>query len=191
MDGLTLYREMRKCSASTVGMIISAFASAETRSEALAAGAWKVLPKPVDFSQLLPLIDRASHEPLVLVVDDDRELCENLWSLLRDRGFRVCVAHSKAETEQQMCGRDFQVVLIDVKLPDTNGQEIFDLVQKHVPEAHTVVITGFRGEAEEPVQQLLKSGADAVCYKPFDVPMLLETVSRLAQSGRDAHEQTP
>jgi DNA-binding NtrC family response regulator len=181
MDGLTLYREIRKLRADTVALIITAYATNETSSEALTAGAWKVLPKPVDFSQLLPLVEKASQEPLVMVVDDDHDLCENLWSLLRDRGFRVCLANSREEAESRLPGRDFQVVLIDLKLPDTNGHDLFKLVQGHLPHAHTVLITGYRGETEELVQQIIREGADAVCYKPFDVPKLLETVDCLSK----------
>ena len=89
MDGLTLYREIKKRHSGTVSMIVTAFAGAATAEEALAAGAWKVLSKPVDFPKLLRLMEEAIDQPLVLVVDDDRDLCENLWDLLRDRGFRV------------------------------------------------------------------------------------------------------
>jgi DNA-binding NarL/FixJ family response regulator len=44
-----------------------------------------------------------------------------------------------------------------------------------------VVITGHRSETEQLVSQVLAAGADAVCYKPFDVEGLLETVKRLAK----------
>ena len=93
MDGLTLYREIKKQRAGTVSLMVTAFAGPATAEEALSAGAWKVLAKPVDFSKLLQLVEEALDQPLVLVVDDDRDLCENLWDLLRDRGFRVCLAH--------------------------------------------------------------------------------------------------
>src|SRR3954451_11395778 len=78
MDGLTLYREIKRLRAGTVAILVTAYASGATSEEALAAGAWQVLPKPVDLRRLLALIERAQDEPLVLVVDDDRELCENL-----------------------------------------------------------------------------------------------------------------
>lgn len=57
MDGLTLYRELRKLRAETVAIVVTAFAGKETAGEALAAGAWQVLPKPVDFPRLLELVD--------------------------------------------------------------------------------------------------------------------------------------
>src|SRR6185369_7774818 len=49
MDGLMLYREIKKLSAGTVAIVVTAYAGGDTAVEALAAGAWQVLAKPVDF----------------------------------------------------------------------------------------------------------------------------------------------
>src|SRR5436853_438304 len=53
MDGLTLYREIKRIQPSTVAIIVTAYASQGTADEARNAGTWKVLSKPVDFSILM------------------------------------------------------------------------------------------------------------------------------------------
>lgn len=93
MDGLELYRHIHRISAGTVAIMVTAYASSATTASALDAGAWRVLPKPVNFPKLLQLVDEALNQPLVLVVDDDRDLCESLWELFRDYSYRVCLAH--------------------------------------------------------------------------------------------------
>jgi CheY-like chemotaxis protein len=186
MDGLTLYREIKKVSAGTVALIVTAYASGGTTNEASTAGVWQVLPKPVDLPQLLGLVDHAVGQPLVLVVDDDADLCANLWDVLRDRGYRVALAHGEREAAEQLRGQEFRVVLIDMKLPGSNGQGVFHLVRRTNPQARTVLITGYRSELEQLVAQVLKEGADATCYKPFDVPQLLATLERLAAAPEPA-----
>lgn len=180
MDGLTLYREIRKLRSGTVAMIVSAYATPETTVEALDAGAWRVMSKPVDFSKLLPLLEEASQQPLVMVVDDDRELCETLWDVLREQGYRVCVAGGEAEAAERLQGRDFQVVLIDMKLPGGDGHDVLKRVRELTPDARTLLITGFRDEMTQRVDEALKEGADGVCYKPFDVPQLLDLLRRFS-----------
>ena len=64
MDGLTLYREIKKLRAGTVAIVVTAYAGGNTSTEALAAGAWRVLAKPVDFPKLLKLVDEALGQPL-------------------------------------------------------------------------------------------------------------------------------
>jgi CheY-like chemotaxis protein len=179
MDGLTLYRELRQLRAETVAIVVSAFAGKDTAARALAAGAWQVLAKPVDFPRLLGLVDRAVGQPLVLVVDDDPDLCANLQDLLRERGYRVAVAHDEPAAADRLRDQAFKVVLIDMKLPQGDGGGVFRLVRAANPEARTVVITGFRTEMDPVVRQVVAEGADAVCYKPFDVPGLLATLDRL------------
>lgn len=183
MDGLTLYRELRKLRAETVAIVVTAFASKETAGEALAASAWQLLPKPVDFPRLLKLVDEALGQPLVLVVDDDPDLCANLWDLLRDRGYRVALAHDQRTAAERLHDQSFKVVLIDMKLPEGDGGTVFRLVRSNNPQARTVVITGFRSEMDPMIQQVVSEGADAVCYKPFDVPRLLFTLEHLAQAA--------
>jgi DNA-binding NtrC family response regulator len=183
MDGLTLYREIKKLRAGTVAIIVTAYATSATASEALQAGAWQVLAKPVDFPKLLGLVSEAVDQPLVMVVDDDPDLCASLWDVLRDRGYRVCLAHDQAAAARQLGDQGFKVVLIDMKLPGGDGSTVFRLVRRTNPQARTVVITGYRSEMERTVQQVLKEGADAVCYKPFDVGSLLTTLRNLTQEA--------
>ena len=181
MDGLTLYREIKKVRSGTVAIIVTAYASSATAEEALTAGAWQILSKPVEFPRLLALVDQAVGQPLIMVVDDDQDLCATLWDLLREGGYRVCLAHDEHEAAERLKDCSFRVVLIDMRLPDGDGTEVFRLVRSSTPQARTIVITGHRSEMDELVQEVLKEGADAVCYKPFDVPGLLKTLRRLGR----------
>ena len=180
MDGLTLYRQIKKVRAATVAIVVTAYAGGDTKAEALAAGAWQVLAKPVDFPKLLGLVDEALGQPLVMVVDDDHDLCAALWDIFRERGFRVCLAHDEKEAAEQLHGQSFKVVLIDMKLPAGDGSTVFKIVRQTNPQARTVVITGHRSETDQLVKKVLDEGADAVCYKPFDVPDLLSVLQKLS-----------
>jgi DNA-binding NtrC family response regulator len=180
MDGVTLYRKLKELQSGTVAIIVTAYAGSATLSDALEAGAWKVVSKPVEFPSLLSLIDEALEQPLVLVVDDDRDLCSNLWDLLRERGVRVCLSHDEDTAKQMLSWREYGVALIDMKLPKGDGRGVFRLVREANPNARTVLITGHRGETEEQVARLLQEGANSVCYKPFDVAKLLETIESLS-----------
>jgi CheY-like chemotaxis protein len=189
MDGLALYRELRKLCAETVAIVVTAYASKATAEEALAAGAWNVLPKPVDFPRLMALVEEALGQPLVMIVDDDPDLCTNLWDLLRDRNYRVAVAHDEEDAGRLLGEHDFRVVLIDMKLPRGDGRGVFHRVRKTNPQARTVVITGHRAEMDPIIQRVMAEGADAVCYKPFDVPRLLSTLQELTTAEQSLRSE--
>jgi CheY-like chemotaxis protein len=181
MDGLTLYREIKKLRSGTVAIVVTAYAAGNTKTEALAAGAWQVLAKPVDLTKLLALVHEALVQPLVMVVDDDHDLCATLWDLLRERGYRVCLAHDEREAAQRLKDRQFKVVLIDMKLPTGDGASVFRAVRQTNPQARTVFITGHRSEMDQLINKAMEEGADGVCYKPFDVPRLLAALHQLCE----------
>ena len=185
MDGLTLYRQIKKQRSSTVSLLVTAFASTATVKEALAAGTWKVVSKPVDFRELLGLIDEALGQPLVLIVDDDQDLCANLWDLLRERGFRVCLAHDAREAASRLQETTFKVVLIDMRIPEGDGSTVFRAVRAANPQARTILITGHRYEMDELIDETIAEGADAVCYKPFQVPELLDWLEKLVGQNQE------
>jgi two-component system, NtrC family, response regulator HydG len=186
MDGLELYQRIREISAGTVAIVVTAYATSDTAKSVLSAGAWKIVSKPVNIGSLLKLVSQALEAPLVLVVDDDRDLCDNLWDLLHERGYRVHLAHDVPDAERALRQHKFQIVLIDMRLPSGNGHQILRTLQETDKEARTVLITGFVAEMEAKVQQALQAGANAVCYKPFDVEKLLSTVQELSVRGPPA-----
>jgi len=105
--------------------------------------------------------------------------------LLRERGFRIAVAHDEAEAAARLEDRRFSAVLIDMKLPRGDGSRVFQLVRHTNPQARTVVITGHRSEMDRLIQKVVGEGADAVCYKPFDIPKLLDTLHHLTNTPAD------
>lgn len=183
MDGLELYRRIREISAGTVAIVITAYASSDTAKSIMAAGAWQILSKPIDIEKLLALITTALDTPLVLVVDDDRDLCDNLWDLLRSRGCRAYLAFDLPDAEKVLREHKFDVIVIDLKLPSGDGGQLVRALRDADPDARAMLITG-HSELQAQVQQAMAAGADAICYKPFDVDRLLTTVESLCQERK-------
>lgn len=179
MDGLTLSRHIRALRSGTVSLIVTAYANEETRLEAAQTGVWRVLSKPVDFSVLLPLVETTVEQPMVMVVDDDRELCDSLWDLFREQGYRVCSTHDVDHAKRRLNERGYQIVLIDLKLPQGDGTEVLNEVRDCNPAAKSILITGFGSEMKGSIDRALQEGVSAVCYKPFDIPQLLSTIEGL------------
>jgi CheY-like chemotaxis protein/nucleotide-binding universal stress UspA family protein len=158
MDGLSLYRAMKQVRAGIAAFLVTAYPNSPKADEAVAAGVWKVVPKPVEVPGLLQLVDEALGQPLVLVIDDDPDLCANLWDLLHAQGYRVCVAHDGRGVTQRLSEGTFHVVLLDMRLPDTDGAAVFQMIRQTDPQARVVLITGYGTEVDRSVQQLLAEG---------------------------------
>jgi CheY-like chemotaxis protein len=185
MDGLTLCREIKRLHTAIVPMIITGFTTGLLADQARESGVCHILSKPIDLPELLAMVDRALSRPLVLVVDDDPDLCLTLEDLLHERCYRVCVAQDEEAVAAHLRSARFQIALIDMRLRDSDGGRVLRLVRQANPEARTVLITGYRADLEPAMTRLLDAGADAVCYKPLDVEELFATIDRvLGLEGR-------
>jgi DNA-binding NtrC family response regulator len=179
MDGVTAYRKIKRLCPETVAIVVSAFSGSELAETAIQEGASRVIAKPVDVPQLLDAIVSSLAQPLVLVVDDDPDFCENIWQLLKERAYRPAIARSIEEARRQLAAKSFDVVLIDLKLSATDsGEEVFRFVQETNPKARRIIITGFPEEMLGAIRQLVDQGADAIIYKPLDFDSLLGLLNR-------------
>jgi len=177
MDGIALYGEMKQRSPETVAVLATAYPNHPRVDQGLKSGLWKILSKPVDLAQLALLLGEAMKQPLVLVVDDDQDLCTNLGDLLRERGYRVALAHDVRSATARLENNGFGIVLVDLRLPDGDGRELLQTVRRLESHARTILITGHRLDVS--AEQLRSIPADAVCYKPFDVRELLALIEGL------------
>ncbi len=179
LDGVELCRRIRERRSGTVRVIITAYAEVADLSAAAAAGAYKVLPKPVDARLLLSLIEAVLQQPLVLVVDDDRDLCRLLEGVLVDAGFRCGTASSMAQLERQLDGPVPQVFLIDLRLAEEDAVSLLARIGSRQPESRTILITAHREEIASRMDEVVAAGA-TVCLKPFEIRDLIDRIQAIA-----------
>ncbi len=164
MDGAELYSEIRKLRPEIVAIMITAYAGSDGAERARAAGTWRVMRKPVDFASLLPLLEEAITVPIVLVVDDDPDYCDNIWQVLRDRNYRVKLARTEEEGIRAAGGK-YDVAIVDLRLGSGDGQRVISMIRAAKPDAKIIVATGY--------PDLDDANNSIVLRKPIDVDHLL------------------
>ncbi|WOD37659.1 response regulator [Nodosilinea sp. E11] len=117
----------------------------------------------------------------VLIVEDSLTDKEILTLCLRDRGITVLAANSAAEALEQVKIHRFDLIILDVVLPDRSGFEICrelkeDITTKQVP----VIMCSTKGTEMDKFWGL-KQGADAYLAKPIDQDELMQTVNQLVK----------
>lgn len=186
MDGLAASRELKRICPDTPIIMMTAYAVEDLLRDALREGVFGSLRKPIDFERLFVLIDASLYEGgLILVVDDDAEACFNLQDVLSERDYRVAIAHTGEEAIQKVREERFDVMILDMKLPTLGGLETFLAARDLRPDLATILITGYRKELSESVQEALDNGAYVCLEKPVDMDTLIALIWRLEnQEGR-------
>jgi CheY-like chemotaxis protein len=118
--------------------------------------------------------------PRLLLADDLPSIRESLGRLLRREGYRVAEAVNGRDAIDRAIGEHFDLVLLDLSMPETDGWAALERVAALKPELPVIIITAHPHQRAwvEP------SGARALLEKPLDIPLLLSTVREL--TGHDA-----
>ncbi|MBN1847483.1 MAG: response regulator [Deltaproteobacteria bacterium] len=121
-------------------------------------------------------------EPLrVFIVDDDKDFAESLGIALEGNGCEVELAHSGEQAIKAFQDKNFDLALMDVKLPGLNGVESFLEIQKIKPGLKVIMMTGY--SVEQLLDQAVENGAWGVIHKPIDVPKLLDMIQKIGEDG--------
>lgn len=120
---------------------------------------------------------RRQAGPLVLVIDDDAEVRELLRATLEPEGFRVREAASASEGLAALDGSPPDLVLVDVLMPEMDGWEVLQHVQRQHGRAVPVVM--FSGTVEEAAGEAERRGASGFIGKPFDPAEVVEQACRI------------
>ncbi len=116
----------------------------------------------------------------VLVVDDEPVLLKALEALLEKKGHRVTALDSPIAATQKLAQEDFDVALLDVKMPDLSGLELLTAVKHRRPEVEVIMMTGHA--TVETALAAVKAGAYDYLTKPFeDVELVARAVAKAAE----------
>src|ERR1700731_2832877 len=115
----------------------------------------------------------------VLIVEDEPNMRKVLSANLRQDGHVLVEAATVKEGLRAVNGNDFEVVLLDQKLPDGEGSEVFKAIQQSEPSTAVVMLTAY-GTVELAVDAM-RSGAFDFLTKPFSSDNLRAVVHRAAE----------
>lgn len=113
----------------------------------------------------------------ILVVDDEEALRTVLGSELTNSGYDVATASDGDEAISVIQNKKFDLVLLDIKMPNVDGFEVLKFVKKNFPKLKVIMLTGF-ADLKNAIESK-KHGAEDFVSKPYDLVDLLTTIERV------------
>jgi len=107
----------------------------------------------------------------VLVVDDEERFRTTAAASLKKRGFKVKAVDSGAEAVGEVRKRNVDVVVLDIKMPQTDGHEVLHEIKRLSPDVEVIMLTGYASEDDSAYEDL-HEGAFAYLKKPCDIEYL-------------------
>ena len=142
-------------------------------------GRWRIKKSSLDRDILRQ--DKQGHQPTVLVVDDDPGLQELFRTFLKQIGFSRVVVGTAKEAIKSLRKQKFDLMFLDLQLPDAPGDQVFETAKQIDPDLNVVVITGYPDS--EILDRILRVSPVTVLKKPLKVGQLNQTVKILGHNG--------
>jgi DNA-binding NtrC family response regulator len=118
----------------------------------------------------------------ILIIDDEQEIRESLEQLLRLEGYQADSACTGEEGWRRVEGGVFDLVLLDINLPDRSGLDLLKAIKRDSPEVGVIMITAY--DSSQMAFQASKEGAESYVTKPWDNDKLLLEVRNLLAKSR-------
>jgi PAS domain S-box-containing protein len=118
----------------------------------------------------------------LLIVDDDPGTCQTLKHVLRESGYEPRTASSGEEALAACRDTLFDLVLVDLRLPDIPGIDLIGRIKSISPHTEAIVVTGYA--SLETAVQAMQGAAFSYVTKPIDMDHLLATVAKALEKGR-------
>ena len=111
----------------------------------------------------------------ILIIDDDKYILCIFSRILQKQGYDVDTAETGQEALEKIGNQKYDLALIDVKLPDTEGPNLLARIHKIYPEMMKIVITGF--PSLEDATKVMDQGATAYLVKPVKSEELVKIIN--------------
>ena len=111
----------------------------------------------------------------ILIVDDDKAILEGFKDLLETKKYKISTAENGREALEKVLNNFYNLVLLDIKLPDMEGTDLLLEFRQLRPEIKTIIVTGY--STRENAINSLNLGADGYLEKPVTPGKLLEIVA--------------
>jgi signal transduction histidine kinase/CheY-like chemotaxis protein len=118
----------------------------------------------------------------ILIVDDEIEMVEMLFNLLRNDGYRVDTARNGKLALEKIQVRDYEVIICDVKMPVMNGIQLYEILKERKPKMAERIIFISGDIINRDTIKFLKTCGCMYLGKPFKIESLRKSVSNLISS---------
>ncbi len=120
----------------------------------------------------------------ILVVDDDESIRKVLATILEDEGYVVDTAENGKEAIEKSNTKFYNLALIDIKLPDTEGTKLLTAMKETTPKMVKLIVTGY--PSLQNAIDAVNKGADAYILKPFNVEDVLRMIKGYLRKQQEA-----
>lgn len=136
-------------------------------------------------ASVFPVYKIGAMGDLILIIDDEPDICQLLQLSLTKHGFKVKYVHALKDGLQFLRQQKPDILFLDIHLPDGSGLDILPQIKAEYPDLPVISISAYDNGMEK--QKALTSGAAHFLPKPFNVGELTDILFNMKKNGVIPH----
>ena len=108
----------------------------------------------------------------LLIIDDESMIVDVAKVIFKDLGYEVDGFTDPVAGEEQAKSKDYDLILVDLRMPERNGAQVAESILKAKPNAQVLIITAY--PTDPLAKQAMDAGAKALLKKPFEIGKIIE-----------------
>jgi DNA-binding NtrC family response regulator len=125
--------------------------------------------------------DKMKHT--ILVVDDEKEICDLFQDFLTQEGYQVFIATNGAEAISLGKRNRLDLALVDIKMPGMDGIEVFQKLKKVKKDMEAIILTGYG--TLKTAKEAMRLGAYDYLTKPFDLGLVKNIIREALERKKE------
>ncbi|MCS7232096.1 MAG: response regulator [Elusimicrobiota bacterium] len=177
IDGIQTFKEIKKLSPTTIIILISG-GDIQSLQSLQQQGVYNFLQKPIDINNLVKILSNLEknlqkEKISILIIEDNENDLFLLQNIFLEKDYNVLTATTGMDGIEYFKQYNFDVIILDQKLPDMTGTEIIKKMKEYKHPPPIVVITGYS------LNEVIMEDIYTCFLKPFKVELILKEIDSL------------
>ena len=180
MNGVDLFLEMKKIHLDVKVVLMTGHSLQGLLDQASDNGVFGIIHKPLEMQTIFDYLDKAKNAGVVLVVDDDDDFTDSIQVILEDCHYSVELARSGEEAIEILEKKDFNLLLLDLRLPHMNGVQVIKKLRSNGKSLPTIILSAYLKHYEDELDVLFNEKPIKCLNKVVDIEELIDEIKLVA-----------
>ncbi|MFP4362227.1 MAG: response regulator [Spirochaetia bacterium] len=183
-NGVDSFLEIQKHVPECKVVMMTGYKVEQLLEQAMEHGALEVLRKPFETEVLFSVIKSICPNGYILLVEDDVSCADSLKDLLEEQGYQVEIAQTGYDAVQHVVENGAELLILDVRIPELNGLEVYLKLKSLGKLVPTIVITAYAKEESETLTKFKEMEVAGVLAKPFAPEEIIDLIGKTIQETK-------
>ncbi len=180
MNGVELFLKMKGIQSCAKVVLMTGYSMQSLLDQAIENNIFGIIHKPLNMQTITDYLNKAKNIGVVLMVDDDDDFSQSIKEILDQKNYCVEIARTGEEAINILDKKDFNLLLLDLRLPKMNGFQVIQKLRSNNKLLPTIILSAYRIKYEKDLKIVSTEEQIMFMNKPVDMTELINKIEMVS-----------